>query len=163
VLRLLKTSVYFSTEHNACKKQVSVITKACYFQTRNIGHTRSYIYMTKESRKTLVCWLYMYVTSGLWKHLLYGVNTYIISKLQRVQNTEARLINRSKKYDHIDHTSSRVTLLVYGAVLHPIQLFIYSFKAFHDQPPISFEEPGQLSPMQPPRSLRSENARWLFN
>ena len=112
MLRLLKTSVYFSTEHNACKKQVSVITKACYFQTRNIGHTRSYIYMTKESRKTLVCWLYMYVTSGLWEHLLYGVNTYIISKLQRVQNTEARLINRSKKYDHIDHTSSHVTVYI---------------------------------------------------
>jgi hypothetical protein len=80
------------------KKQASAITKSCYFQIRNIGRIRSYT--TEDACKTLVCWL---VASRLdYGHaLLYGVITNIISNLQRVQNTAARLITRSKKHDHI--------------------------------------------------------------
>ena len=79
------------------QKQASAITKSCYFQIRNIGRIR--LYITEDTCKTLVCSL---VTSGLdyGNVLLYGVNTNIISKLQRVQNTAARLITRSKKHDH---------------------------------------------------------------
>ena len=33
--------------------------------------------------------------------LMYGVNASIVSKLQRVQNTAARLVTRKKKYEHI--------------------------------------------------------------
>jgi hypothetical protein len=36
--------------------------------------------------------------------LMYGVNASIVSKLQRVQNTAARLVTRKKKYEHITLT-----------------------------------------------------------
>jgi hypothetical protein len=32
--------------------------------------------------------------------ILYGINNNVLSKLQRVQNTAARLITRKRKYDH---------------------------------------------------------------
>ena len=83
------------------QKQASTITKSyyMYFQIRNIGRIRSYITI-EDVCKTLVCSL---VTSSLdyRNALLYGVNTNIISKLQRVQNAAARLITCSKKHDHI--------------------------------------------------------------
>jgi len=63
-----------------------------------IGRIRSYI--TNSACKTLVCSL---ITSRLdyGNALLYGVNASPLAKLQRVQNTAARLIARRKKYDHI--------------------------------------------------------------
>jgi hypothetical protein len=38
------------------------------------------------------------------KNLLYGVNASIVSILQRIQNTAARLVTRKKKYEHITPT-----------------------------------------------------------
>jgi hypothetical protein len=36
--------------------------------------------------------------------LMYDVNASIVSKLQRVQNTAARIVTRKKKYEHITPT-----------------------------------------------------------
>jgi hypothetical protein len=98
------------------QKQSSEITTSCYFQIRNIGRIRSYT--TEDACKTLVC---SHVASRLdhGNALLYGVNTNRISKLQRVQNTAARLITRSKKHDH-NYISSHVSSLTSGAVSSPI-------------------------------------------
>ena len=70
-------------------QQVSAIAKSCYHQIRNIGHIISYI--TENACKTLVCSL---VTSRLdyGYALLYNVNYSVIARLQRVQNTAARMI-----------------------------------------------------------------------
>ena len=98
------------------KTQASVITKSCYLQIRNIARIQSYT--TEDACKTLVC---SHVASRLdhGNALLYGVNTNRISKLQRVQNTAARLITRSKKHDH-NYISSHVSSLASGAVSSPI-------------------------------------------
>lgn len=73
--------------------QASSISKACFYQIRNIGRIRTHI--TENACKTLVCSL---VTSRLdyGNALLHGVNSSIITKLQRVQNTAARLITRKR-------------------------------------------------------------------
>jgi hypothetical protein len=39
-----------------------------------------------------------------YNSLMYGVNASIVSKLQHVQNTAARLVTREKKYEHITPT-----------------------------------------------------------
>ena len=111
MLRLLKTSAYFSTWHYACKnKRVQLqshatfkfATSDVFFFFRNVPDSSGVLsYITEEVSKTLVCAL---VTTRLDMGnalLLYGENTNIISKLQRVQNIAARLITRSKKHDHI--------------------------------------------------------------
>ena len=73
------------------EKQVSSVSKSCFLQIRNIGRIRSYI--TDDACKTLVNSL---VISRLdyGNALLYGVNANILSQLQRIQNTAARLISR---------------------------------------------------------------------
>ena len=116
--------------------QVSAISKACFYQIRNVGRIRSYI--TENACKTLVCSL---VTPRLHygNALLYGINKSLLEKLQRVQNMGARLITRTKKHDHI--TPVLITL-------HwlPIQyrcqykILLYVFKAFHGTAPAYLQE-----------------------
>ena len=94
----VKTLDIFFDRTLCMQKQASAITKSFYFQIRYIEVIR--LYTTEDARKPLVCSL---VTScfDYGKVVLYGVHTNIISKLQRVQNTAARLITRRKKHDHI--------------------------------------------------------------
>ena len=77
----------------------NTLTKSCYFHLRNIGRIRNYI--TEDACKTLVNSL---VTSRLdyGNALLIGTTKQLTDKLQRVHNTAARIITRSKsKFDHI--------------------------------------------------------------
>ena len=88
--------------NTACMEQnASAIAKSCFHQIRNIGRIRSYI--TVDACKTLVCSL---VASRMdyGNASMYGVNASIVSKLQRVQNTTARLVTRKKKYEYITPT-----------------------------------------------------------
>ena len=57
-------------------------------------------YLDTDATKTLV---HAYVTSRLdyCNLLLYGTPNELTDKLQRVQNTAARLLTRTRKYDHI--------------------------------------------------------------
>jgi hypothetical protein len=85
------------------EQQASAITRSCFQQIRNIGRIRSLI--SVDACRTLVSSL---VISRLdyGNALLYGTNNKIISKLQRVQNTAARLITRKRKYDSITPKSN---------------------------------------------------------
>ena len=90
--------------------------------------------------------------------LLYGVNTNIISKIQRVQNTATRLITRSKKQDHITPVLMSLHWL---PVQFRIQykLLLYTSKALHGQGPIYLKE--LVSFYQPSRLLWSENVMMI--
>ena len=90
--------VFFDKKKLSIEKQVSATSKSCFYQIRNIGHIRTYI--TDDACKTLVNSL---VTSRLdhGNAMLYGLPANITNKLQRVQNTTARLISRTKKHQHI--------------------------------------------------------------
>ena len=80
------------------EKHVNNICKGAYYQIRNIGLIRKYLDI--DTTKTLV---HAYVTSRLdyCNSLLYGIPKELTNKLQRVQNTAARLVTRTRKYDHI--------------------------------------------------------------
>ena len=138
------------------EKQVNGITKSCFFQIRNIGRIRQYI--TEDPCKTLVCSL---VKSRLdyRNTLLYGVNASLVNKLQRVQNTAARLVKRTKKHNHITPV---LVSLHWIPVQYRIQykLILYTFKILHGLAPVYLEE--LISAYQPSRSLRSENAMQLI-
>jgi hypothetical protein len=127
------------------------VTKSCFHLIRNIGKIRPFI--TENDCKTLVCSL---VTSRLnyGNVLLYGVNNCILSKLQRVQNTAARLISRRKKHESITPVLIPLHWL-------PVQyrckynILMYVFKALHGKAPRNLEE--LITIYQPTRALRSEN------
>ena len=80
------------------EQQIANVVKVCYYQIRNIGRIRPHL--TNESCKTLV---HALVTSRLdyCNSLLYGIPNNTMQRLQRVQNCAARIITRTKKYDHI--------------------------------------------------------------
>ena len=137
------------------EQQVCAVTKSCFHQIRNIGKIRPFI--TENACKTLVCSL---VTSRLnyGNALLYGVNNCILSKLQLVQNTAARLISRRKKHESI-------TPVLISLHWLPVQYRcqyktpMYVFKALHGKAPIYLEE--LITIYQPTRALRSENQSLL--
>ncbi|CAC5417930.1 unnamed protein product [Mytilus coruscus] len=89
--------VYFD-QHLTMERQVSSIVKSGHFHISNIGRIRSFI--TKTACKTLVNSL---VTSRLdyGNILLIGINKTTMNRLQKVQNTAARLITRTRKHEHI--------------------------------------------------------------
>ena len=71
------------------EKQCSSVARSCYMHLRRIGSIRPFI--TEDACKILVNSL---VTSRLdyGNALLYGINKQLTNKLQRIQNTAARII-----------------------------------------------------------------------
>ena len=138
------------------EKHSNTLTKSCYFHLRNIGRIRNYI--TEDACKTLVNSL---VTSRLdyGNALLIGTSKQLTDKLQRVHNTAARIITRSKsKFDHITPVMIDLHWL-------PIEfrcqfkILVYAYKALHGQAPIYISE--LIVPYTPSRSLRSESSNLL--
>ena len=77
---------------------VNSVCKSSFYHLRNISRIRKLL-----SNKTTETPVHAFVTSKLnhCNSLLYNVPKYVIKKLQSVQNAAARLITRSRKYDHI--------------------------------------------------------------
>ncbi len=82
------------------KEHVFNTTRICYSKLREISSIRKYV--TTEVAQTLVQSM---VISRLdyGNSLLFGISDKLLIKLQRVQNTAARIILRLRKYDHISH------------------------------------------------------------
>ncbi|XP_052713809.1 uncharacterized protein LOC128187403 [Crassostrea angulata] len=135
--------------------QVRNITKSCYHQLRNIGGIRPLI--SESASKTLVCSL---VTSRLdyGNALIHGECTSSLSRLQRVQNTAARIITRTRKYDHITPVLVKLHWLPIEQRIQ-YKLILQAFKALHGTSPFYMQELVQV--YKPNRSLRSENSMHL--
>ena len=84
--------------HMSMEKQVNSVCRSAYNQLRNISRIRHHL--TESATRTLVQAL---VTSRLdyCNSLLYGVPLRLINKLQRAQNSAARIIGRVPRRQHI--------------------------------------------------------------
>ncbi len=109
------------------KQHITAVCKAGYGQLRQIGHIRKYL--NTDATKTLVNSL---VTSRLdyCSSLLYGVPKTMINRLQILQNTAARIITKTPRYEHItpvlkELRDQRVKF----------KILLYTFKALKDQAP----------------------------
>lgn len=140
--------IYFD-ETLSMTKQVSAVSKSCFHQIRNIGRIRQYI--TEDACRKLICSL---VTSrlGYGNALLYGLPTSVIQRLQRVQNTAARMITRQKKSDHITPVLHSLHWLPVSYQCQ-YKLLLYVFKTLIQKAPIYLPELIQVH--KPSRSLRS--------
>jgi hypothetical protein len=134
------------------EQHIAAVSKSCFNQIRNIGTIRSYI--TDSACKTLVCSL---IASRLdyGNALLYGVNASALAKLQRVQNTAARLIARRKKYDHITPVLIELHWLPVKFRCE-YKLLVYVLKSLHGIAPVYLQ--NLLTVYKPTRSLRPENS-----
>ena len=85
--------------------QIANTVKSCYYQIRDIRPIR--LHLTEESCNTLVHTL---VTSRLdyRNALLYGLPQTALQRLQKVENGAARLITRTRKYEHVTPVLQRL-------------------------------------------------------
>ena len=113
------------------EKHIKNVCKGAYHQIRNIGMIRKYLDL--DATKSLV---HAYVTSRLdyCNSLLFGISKDLIYKLQRVQNTAARLITRTRKFDHITPVLKDLHWLPVEQRIK-YKLLLLAYKAQHGQAP----------------------------
>jgi hypothetical protein len=128
---------------------VNHISKSCYMHLRNIGRIRPNL--TEDAASTLV---HSFISSKLdnANSLLYGVHKKVIRKLQVIQNNAARIVTRSKKYDHVTPLLKRLHWLPVNFRIQ-YKLCLMTFKCLHEMAPAYLSE--LLSPYVPGRELRS--------
>ena len=137
--------------HMDMELHVNSICRLCYMQLRQIAHIRKYL--TVDATKSIVNAL---VTSRLdyCNALLYGMPKSALNKLQKVQNTAARLITRTFRYNHITPVLIDLHWLpVQFRVEYKVLTHVY--KALHGESPTYIR--NMIEKYVPRRSLRSEN------
>ena len=106
------------------EKQVNAICKSCYYQICCVSSIHPYI--TTEAYKTLVQVLVIsrldYVNA-----LLYGVFRTLVSRLQRIQKSAARLVKHILNWEHTTPVLLQFWLPVkyrswYKTVLHTFKI-----------------------------------------
>ena len=77
---------------------VKSVVKKSSFHLRNIGKARRVL--TEDATKTVMQSLVM-SRLDYCNALLIGIQQDLIAKLQRLQNSAARIVSRTRKYEHI--------------------------------------------------------------
>ncbi|XP_060595673.1 uncharacterized protein LOC132749793, partial [Ruditapes philippinarum] len=87
--------------------------------------------------------------------LLYGVRKTTLNKLQHLQNTAARIITGTSRFEHITPVLKKLHWIpvVYRV---DFKILMQTYKALHDQSPIYLKH--LLALYQPTRNLRSKNS-----
>lgn len=137
------------------EKHVNATCKAAFFHLRKIARIRNYL--DKSATERVV---HSFVTSRIdyCNSLLYGASCSLLAKLQRVQNTAARIVSGSRKYDHI-------TPVLHDLHWLPIQtrieykVLLLVFKCLHGLAPVYLSD--LLQPYCPSRPLRSREQQLL--
>ena len=135
------------------------VTKTCkagFFYLHNICRIRKFL--TQEITEKLI---HAFVTSRLdyCNSLLYGLPSNLLAKLQRVQNTAARLIHRAPRFCH---TTPLLVDLHWLDIKSRIdfKIILLTFKAIHGQAPAYICELVNLKPYSS-YGLRSNNRMLL--
>ena len=92
--------------------------------------------------------------------LLCGLPTFLIDRLQNVQNAAARIITHTKKYDHIKPVLKQLQWLpVNQRINYKIHVLLLTYKALNGQAPSYITI--LLEPYAPTRNLRSSSKNLL--
>ncbi len=136
-------------------RQTNAICRSSYYHLRNIGHIKRHIGV--PAVKTLVNAL---VTTRIdyCNSLLYGASEQALDKLQRVQNSAARLISGTKRHDHITPVLRELHWLPVRQRIK-FKILVFVFKALHGLAPEYISE--LLVHYKPTRHLRHRPSRML--
>ena len=136
-------------------KQVSSVYKSALFHLWNIAKIR--VYLTSESTKTLV---HAYVTCRLdnCSSLLLGSPTYMIQKLQHVQNCAARLVAGQPRAAHIRPVLKELHWLPVEQRI-TFKVLLLTFKDLNNLAPAYLSQ--LIVPYNPTRNLRSAGKHLL--
>ncbi len=135
------------------ENHISHVTKTAFFHLRNIAKLRNMLSVSDAEKLD-----HAFMTSRLdyCNALLGGCPASSINKLQIVQNAAARVLTRSRKYDHITPIlqSLHTWLPIKFRISYKILLLAY--KALNDLAPGYLT--NLLSRYNRTRSLRSQNS-----
>ena len=134
--------------------QVKAVCRT-YAQLRGIGHIRRYL--TTDAAKKVVNSL---VTTRLdyCNSLLYGIPGRLLARLQKVQNTAARIVSRTSIYAHITPVLQELHWLPIESRLK-YKVLLMAHRALHGSAPQYLAD--MLTIYQPGRSLRSQSTTRL--
>ena len=135
--------------------QVKAVCRTAYAQLRDIGHIRRYL--TTDAAKKVVNSL---VTTRLdyFSSLLYGIPGRLLARLQKVQNTAARIVSRTSRYAHITPVLQELHWLPIESRLK-YKVLLMAHRALHGSAPQYLAD--MLTIYQPGRSLRSQSTTRL--
>ena len=128
---------------------VNNICRSASLALRNIGHIRKYL-----DRTTTEKLVHAFLSNKLdcTNSILYGLPEYQLSKLQRIQNSAARLVTLSKKHEHITPILKELHWLpVKQRIIYKLMLMTY--KSLHGKAPNYISE--LIIVKEPVRTLRS--------
>lgn len=133
------------------EKHISSVCKSCYGQLRQIGHIRKYL--NTDATKSLVNSL---VTSRMdyCNVLLCGVPKNLLNKLQHLQNTAARIITRTSRYDHVTPILKDLHWLPVTKRVD-FKILVHTYKSLNDQSPRYLKDLLEIH--EPTRNLRSND------
>ena len=132
-------------------KHFSNITKSAIFQLRSISKIRSFI--SFSDAQTII---HAFVTNHLdyCNSLFSGLPQKSINRLQLVQNTAARVLTRTRKYEHITPVLASLHWLPVAFRID-FKTLLFVFKSRNNLAPVYISD--LLSSYNPPRNLRSSD------
>lgn len=137
--------------HLSFDQQIDSVCKSCYFHIRALRHVRESL--PDDVAKTVACSI---VSSRLdyCNALYYNMSSTNVAKLQRVQNTLARVVLKLRKHDHVSAALARLHWLpVEQRIAFKVATLTFKLR-LHHQPDYLYE---LIQPYNPARELRSSN------
>ena len=128
---------------------ITSLVRTCNFQLRSIGQARKYL-TTAATEKVIHAFISSRLDCG--NSLLKGLPDYQLQRLQRIQNSAARILTRTKKFDHISPILRSLHWLKVSDRID-YKILTLTYKSLHDKSPRYIQE--LLEPYIPNRSLRS--------
>ena len=138
------------------KAQVKKMCQTAYFHIRNINSIRRLL--SHEAAATLV---HAFITSRLddGNSLLYGINDCLLKKLQLIQNTAARVLSKTRKYDHITPVLKKLHWLPVKQRIE-YKILLLTWKSLNGISPAYLSD--LITHYTPNRELRSSDKRLLY-
>ena len=127
--------------------QVSNVTQRCYASLHQISRIRRYL--TEDVAATLVNAQILSKLDG-FNGVLIGLPGDLLDKLQLVQNNAARMVTRTKKYEHITPVLKRLHWLPIRSRIE-YKIILLCFKALNNLAPkylsdlLQYKEPSQYN------------------
>ena len=112
-------------------EHVTSLCRAAYYHLKNIHCLK-----TLSTPEALVTVVHAFVTSRIdyCNSLLYGISDYNINRLQRIQNSAARTITNTRKYDHITPILQKLHWLPVRQRIH-FKILLITYESINDMAP----------------------------
>jgi len=127
------------------------VCRTAYYHLKNIHCLKALL--TQEALVTVVL---AFVTACIdyCNSLLYGISDYNINRLQRIQNSAARIVINTQKHDHITLILQKLHWLTVNQRVH-FKILLITYKSINDMSPEYLYE--LVSIRQSSRKLRSSS------